>query len=443
MDSFNYNSPVQAFPLVVQASTFRNTSRHPVSKAPHAPMYFRAYDPDGQTMTDLFATTLPDSQNVRCFFGSMDTLSLRAGSAEGEDRETWPSRLCLSSKRSSEGAETCLVDEDCVSSHWDEEVSCSSTWSGCREYRDASSEGISGNVIKFDFASNLDAARASFTQHFAVTLDFPVTRHEVFGSHDELEHPLSWATSAAASMVFAVFACDPGTRNQPPVFVTGKQSTDTQVRSEYTCPPVGPCEIELYVRDFDAAEWFHRRGNSSDEAMQESRDQISIEAAVGFQRFEYDSLLQADGSPCAGFGSLQCIYRLSVDEKAGGLDSGIRYPVELDPSTREMPASARMEGDVFVRCFTAVDLHPISAAPEKQTCRSEPLCIKIRIEPIASYRGLLDKIFYPSGVTSSSPRARLDVGLDSNQVVEVHIDWNPPVGPSCLCVCINTCLEYG
>ena len=76
---------------------------------------------------------------------------------------------------------------------------------------------------------------------------------------------------------------------------------------------------------------------------------------------------------------------------------------------------AREVGSVIVRCFSAIDLHPLSAAPLRRSCRSAPLCVKIRIEPLASLRGFLSQI--------TPPRARLDAGAHSDESVEIVVDF--------------------
>jgi len=76
---------------------------------------------------------------------------------------------------------------------------------------------------------------------------------------------------------------------------------------------------------------------------------------------------------------------------------------------------AREVGSVIVRCFSALDLHPLSAAPLRRSCRSAPLCVKIRIEPLASLRGFLSQI--------TPPRARLDAGAHSDESVEIVVDF--------------------
>ena len=490
---FNHHSPVPAFPLVVQAVSHPSESgqmplqelrgkreaanmfhlaswRRSVDSnglesaingagalglspqstphfAPYAPMYYQAFDPDGDNMTDLFPETLLTSGNVRCFFGSDEAAAPQVtlasdGDATGQGPRLWPSKLCLSAASLSQGAYACWVDEDCVDRSWGAEGAdaflgsgqvCAEPWSGCREYRDASSEGLSGNVIKFDFAfaalTDRVEARKILTQHLALTVDLPHdlrrTSHREFmdawmnGNDDHgsathfretLSPPLTWPTSAASPALFSAVPCDPGTRNQPPVFVSGPRSTDVQVRSEYTCPAVGPCEIALHVRDFKVAS-----GNGSG-IPEESQDEITIEAAIGFRRLDRASIFRVDGSSCQGFGSLSCIFRLSRGDRSGGLEEGVGRWDENEG----------MLGSVVVKCFTALDLHQPSAAPRKKTCRSVPLCVKIRIEPVASYRGVLNRIFYPSSVTSTAPRVRLDVGEHSDQRPEIIVDWNPP-----------------
>lgn len=212
---------------------------------------------------------------------------------------------------------------------------------------------------------------------------------------------------------------------QPPVFVNGLLSSDTNVRTEYTCPEQGPCEIALYARDLVPAHAGRRTDASTEH---ESQDEIRIEAAMGFPRLGAGVLTRLDGRACTGFGALQCIYKVPLDA-AGGLESGLEQARALN----SLPAGANEEhalGRTIVRCFTALDLHAASAAPARKSCHSAPLCIKIRIDPAPVMRGVLDKIFYPSGVTPAAPRARLDVGMDSDQSVEIHVDWTPPVSRS-------------
>ncbi len=261
-------------------------------------------------------------------------------------------------------------------------------------------------------------------QHLAVTVDYagaPGTRARPLSSGGSAASMPTWPSSAASPAVFSAFGCDAGTKNQPPMFVSGLQSTDAKIPTDYSCPSLGPCEIVLYARDFV----YPYTGQVPGAAPAESRDEITIEAALGFPRLQPGMLIQLDGRPCIGFGALQCIYKLPPSS-TGGLASGS----EQSQATYAGPpdeSGGRIVGSTIVRCFTALDLHAPSAAPAKKSCHSAPLCITIRIEPVASIRGVLDKIFFPSGVVPTAPRARLDVGRDADQSVEIHVDWTPQV----------------
>jgi hypothetical protein len=205
------------------------------------------------------------------------------------------------------------------------------------------------------------------------------------------------------------------------MFVSGLQSIDAKIPTDYTCPSLGPCEVVLYARDFV----YPYTGQNPGAAPAESRDEITIEAAMGFPRLQPGMLTQLDGRACVGFGALQCVYKLPPNS-TGGLASGSERSQEAHAAPAD-ESGGRIVGSTIVRCFTALDLHAPSAAPAKKSCHSAPLCIKIRIEPVASIRGVLDKIFFPSGVVPTAPRARLDVGRDADQSVEIHVDWTPQV----------------
>ncbi len=178
--SFNHNSPVPAFPLLVQvavvpnasllltgqapegASFYRGSAAGSLdpAPAPHPPMYYRAYDPDGHMMTNMFPAA-HSGGNVRCFLASID------GVVPAPHK--WPSRLCLRPGASSEGALACGTTNECRSTGdlgggSETDVACEEPWSGCRDVHDSSSEGLSANIIKFDFPFSVDEGRARFSQ---------------------------------------------------------------------------------------------------------------------------------------------------------------------------------------------------------------------------------------------------------------------------------------
>jgi len=178
--SFNHNSPVPAFPLLVQvavvrnasllltgqapegASFYRDSANHSLghAPAPHPPMYYRAYDPDGHMMTNMFPAA-DSGGNLRCFLASIDGVVPAP--------HVWPSRLCLRPGASSEGALACGSTDDCLSTGdlgggGEGDVVCEEPWSGCRDLHDSSSEGLSANIIKFDFPFSVVEGRAQFSQ---------------------------------------------------------------------------------------------------------------------------------------------------------------------------------------------------------------------------------------------------------------------------------------
>jgi len=462
-ETFNYNSPVPEFPLLVQvlATSDALASHH----HPHVPWFYSTHDPDGHIMTDVFPR-LANSESirlkdVRCYFGPTGaTLATAAAAA----REEWPSRLCLPASSRGEGmlssddALTCSRDEDCRTllaagggggeggeggeGEGDGDVSavvCQQPWSGCRQYRDDASGSLAGNRIKLDFAfGKSDASfaldtndisstpRPRFTQHVAATLDFPGSLHRsgnrsslvrltATGAErvEQLSPRLSWQTSARSPLLFSAFACDAGTWNQPPIFVAAQASTDPSPRVEYTCPPLGPCEIPLYVRDFVALVHPEAVDADGDGFAQQSQDEITVEAALGTAAFGAGELVQLDGSACIGYGALHCIYRLPVP--VGSLVGKGAGHVRPGEEEEKEERRSRVEGSVIVRCFSTLDLHPPSAAPVRRSCRSAPLCVKIRVEPLASLRGYLSQI--------TAPRARLDAGTHSDESLEIVVDF--------------------
>jgi hypothetical protein len=464
-DAFNFNSPVPEFPLLVQVpATSDALASHP---HPHAPWFYSTHDPDGHIMTDVFLRhAISESirqKDVRCYFGSTGaSLALQSATAAAAAREEWPSRLCLPVSSRGEGmlssddALTCSRDDDCRTvlaagggggeggggggGEGDgdaSEVVCQQPWSGCREYRDDASGSLAGNRIKLDFAFGKGDAsfaldtndisstpRPRFTQHLAATLDYPgslhrsankssLVRHTATGADrvEQISPRLSWQTSARSPLLFSAFACDAGTWNQPPIFVAAQASTDPSPRVEYTCPPLGPCEIPLYVRDFVALVHPEAVDADGDGFAQQSQDEITVEAALGTAAFGAGELAQLDGSACIGYGALHCIYRLPVpDGTLKGKGAG-----HVRAGEEEEEILSRVEGSVIVRCFSTLDLHLPSAAPVRRSCRSAPLCVKIRVEPLASLRGYLSQI--------TAPRARLDAGTHSDESLEIVVDF--------------------
>ena len=173
--------------------------------------------------------------------------------------------------------------------------------------------------------------------------------------------PAQWHDSQAAAspLLFSAFLCDSGTENQAPVFVAGLLSTETRLRSEFSCTSEEACEIPLFARDF-----------RPDEAV-DSSDDISIKAAVGFEELDHRSLFKPDGSICRGVGSLFCIFKLDAQALRGSAAGTV------------------------TRCFVAFDTHDVASAPRQRTCSSMPYCINVRYDVFPSWRGLDPRIPVP------------------------------------------------
>jgi hypothetical protein len=112
-------------------------------------------------------------------------------------------------------------------------------------------------------------------------------------------------------------------------------------------------------------------------------------------------------------GSLTCIYSLPPNSIPGP-EYGGDGPKYADPSL-PIATEARIAGSTVVRCFIARDIHTPADAPRKRSCHSAPLCIKIRIEAVATLLDFLNKI--------ETPRARLDIGKESDEAVEITVDY--------------------
>eukprot|EP00961_Rhodomonas_salina_P277442 3748995-Rhodomonas_salina.1 len=168
-------------------------------------------------------------------------------------------------------------------------------------------------------------------------------------------------------------SCTPGSSNHPPVFVTGPSSTAPNTRTHITCVRSRPCEVVLHARDFAV--------NASDgNSDVETSDRIRILASnTSSGPFSNSGLLRPDGKECAGMGSLSCIFQLVTPDFVEGEGFG---NVSL--------------GETFERCFIVEeDVHVPSAwsnasanasasantSTSASSCRSQPRCLQLRIEP--------------------------------------------------------------
>ena len=85
-------------------------------------------------------------------------------------------------------------------------------------------------------------------------------------------------------------------------------------------------------------------------------------------------------------------------------------------------------GDVHVRCFTALDIHAQAAAPGARTCRSPPLCVKIRITPLPSVGALILSLPSPDGpeVQLGVSHATIKPASQRVESASVSLVWAEP-----------------
>ena len=299
---------------------------------------------------------------------------------------SWPIKVC--SCCGFEG-KACSSDADCGG----EEAVCTKTPTRCREFWDQDDNAYMGDVrVKFDFnfggqGSVFESAprEGAFSSHVLTVLDMPRAAR---GGGGETSVP-SWnSSSASTQLLFSAFPCYSGTANQPPRFVQSLGSTSEDVQTEYVCLRSGPCEVPLFIRDFEM-------GTDGSESLIQTSDRIAIEAAIGSDAGDGQRITREDGRPCTGVGSLSCVFKLVTPDYVDGV--GFSLP----------------SGTTHVRCFAAVDVHAQSEAPAAKTCRSLPMCIKIRIEDGPSVYGFWQALSIPVAEIDGSISASQDLVLVS------------------------------
>jgi hypothetical protein len=390
----NRNSPQSHFPLILEVPVTPESKLRPQSflsrtgspfMAPHPPLHFKAWDADGDRMT-LYNSLFDDQemspetqQNLRAECYLAETLSL-------SQNGPWPLGVCTSGGQ--EGR-ACSSHADCV------ESTCSPTQSRCREFfnQDDNPFKAEGGMVKFDFSfstgsggafSSVAATTRAFSQHALTILDYPASRQQ---GQAPLSFPSWRMASTSVQTVFAAFPCDSGDANQPPTFVASLSSTSPKVATEYACTLAHPCEIPLFIRDFAMAS----NGVGSTE---QTSDEVAIEGTVGGEPMTNTSLFREDGQECVGRGALSCIYRLVTPDYVPG-----------------QGFSESSAGKVYVRCFAAVDMHNESVAPQRRTCRSMPLCIRIRLDKPASVGGWWPQVLAPVAKLDGSVNALTETVL--------------------------------
>ena len=105
--------------------------------------------------------------------------------------------------------------------------------------------------------------------------------------------------------VFSMFGCYSGTRNQPPRFVTGPDSEDTNVKTIYSCNYWEECAITLHARDFVIDETGVEptvSPSAGEFRLVQSSDRMSIRHAYTFAKFPESELSAENG--CVGNGGV-------------------------------------------------------------------------------------------------------------------------------------------
>jgi len=136
---------------------------------------------------------------------------------------------------------------------------------GCRYVFDGDRDGkrAPGNIIKPDFSFDHVPAKG-FTQHVINTVDFPFADMDnriVDGSPAHIQNDgISWQKGQAiVQNVFSMFACDAGTANEPPFFLskgfarilatsTRVKTRQTSSQSPITNAPFGKCATLISTR---------------------------------------------------------------------------------------------------------------------------------------------------------------------------------------------------
>jgi hypothetical protein len=157
---------------------------------------------------------------------------------------------------------------------------------------------MQGNAIKFDFSfggtggvSPFGSAVAPgrYSQHVLATVDDITTDT---GLNERAIEPPTWRNGAGAVYtLFSAFPCDSGLANQPPVFVTSKESYDTGVPTDLQCFIGKVCEVVVQARDFAIDQ-------SGKENGLQTMDVVRIELAPGVSSHADSDLTHINGSAC-------------------------------------------------------------------------------------------------------------------------------------------------
>ena len=166
--------------------------------------------------------------------------------------------------------------------------------------------------------------RQIYAQHWVATVDLmylDVDNPNTQPAQPYINTDAFWGAdwnSRGATQVLTVMATYPrftGSSNQPPQFVTGQFSTNTNVSTVYTCIIGQKCTVPLYINDFV----MHSDG-TVDNPLVPSGDSVGVEMAVGFPTVsgalgdDSVSCVRAAVSSAAAttLGALYCPYRLGA-----------------------------------------------------------------------------------------------------------------------------------
>ena len=268
------------------------------------------------------------------------------------------------------------------------------------------------------------SGNAMFSQHVVHAVDFPFI--DVDNVNDIGEHIsrrfLWWSgkehdpRNAIVSHLFSAYMCYSGRRNQPPIFSNGEVSVeknlqgqaardsidnewdlngklsgpvDTNVPTERTCTAGEECVLDLHAVDLHVeadGETYFKAFATHPRTLRMTKDVIRIENAVGWDNGA-GTLTNLVGEQCESVGShgtLTCQWKETFPESAAGAHV-VRCFSALDPHGDRVSSNATLDSAYhFMDGLCSAPSKACSTGetegPDKLTCRSAPLCIKILIK---------------------------------------------------------------
>ena len=410
-------------------------------KAPHPPMCFKTSDYDGHRMTlyDFYSRTVNPSntgsnRRSKCFRSEPDGTPSAMGASTGaydpalSAGASWPWNRCLAYfdvDQDPARADGALVKFDFDFGNQD----CGTAPDPAR----ADLSALFGNLSGCGAALPTQCPSSRlFSQHIINTVDFPYVDVDEGAFYDpdlppasdllrwfSLVPPLSGGPvspkGAVVQTVFAAYPCWSGPSNVPPTFVTGLDAAPgpcrgvptggaDPVQTEYSCPAGGECVIALYARDYSVgadglprplpATGASANGCPAPGGAVQSTDTVLIEPAAGW---DAPSDFQVVVAHCSLNASRICV-RDADCAPLGGACTGTTPSAAIQPPGAwsctgggggaggavkcllKQSFGPDDAGKFVVNCVTAQDLHPPATLPtDSRSCRSEPLCIKIKV----------------------------------------------------------------